>query len=105
MRKVKNLEELVNFRIKTVSDNLIEEGTLVNGISKQKGLYDLRRVIDPLLTNTIHPAVTKKTANIHDDSILAASDDSNDAEQSKPNRSTNSLPKVKSMLRNMQKQS
>ena len=57
---MRNLEELIKFRIKTVSENLVEDGTLVNPISKQHGLYELRKVVDPLLTNTALPAVTKQ---------------------------------------------
>ena len=59
LKQVKNLEDLINFRIKTVSDKLIEEGTLVNKNSKKKGLYSLRKVVDPLLTSKAFPAVTK----------------------------------------------
>ena len=61
LKEVKNLEELIHFKIRTVSDQLIDEGTLVNEASKKKGLYGLRKVVDPLLTNKVFPAaVTKK---------------------------------------------
>ena len=60
LKQVRNLEELIKFRIKTVSDQLILDGTLVNDISQSRGLYDLRKVVDPLLTSAIHPAISNK---------------------------------------------
>ena len=42
LKEVKNLEDLINFRITTVSDKLMEDGTLVNAKSQAKGLYGLR---------------------------------------------------------------
>ena len=59
LKQVRNLEELIRFRIKTVSENLVEDGTLVNSLSKQNGLYELRKVVDPLLTTTALPAVIR----------------------------------------------
>ena len=66
LKQVRNLEELINFRIRTVSDKLIEGGTLVNHHSQKKGLYDLRKVVDPLLTSKAFPAVTKNNAVTRD---------------------------------------
>ena len=60
LKQVRNLEELIRFRIKTVSKNLVEDGTLVNSLSKQNGLYELRKVVDPLLTTTALPAVIRQ---------------------------------------------
>ena len=55
LRQVKNLEELVSFKIKTVADKLVEDGVLVDPESQKKGLYSLRKVVDPLLVNTNFP--------------------------------------------------
>lgn len=57
LKEVKNLEELINFKIKTVGDRLAESGTLINPESQKKGLNALRRVVDPLLTSKAFPAV------------------------------------------------
>ena len=61
LKQVRNLEELIKFRIKTVGDNMAEEGTLVNPQSQQRGLYDLRKVVDPLLTGAGIPAIRSST--------------------------------------------
>ena len=61
LKQVKNLDELINFKIKTVSDNMIDEGTLINDESRKKGLHALRKVVDPLLTSKAFPATVTKT--------------------------------------------
>ena len=60
LKQVRNLEELINFKIKTVSDKLVEDGSLVNVVSQKRGLYDLRKVVDPLLTSKAFPAVSSQ---------------------------------------------
>ena len=65
LKEVRNLEELINFRIKTVSDKLEEDGTIVNEVSMKKGLYALRAVVDPRLQGTTaFPAVSKKNRRL-----------------------------------------
>ena len=59
LRNVKNLEELVGFQIKTITDKLTEEGVLVDPTSSKKGLYSLRKVVDPLLLNSNFPQISK----------------------------------------------
>ena len=54
------MEELIHFKIRTVSDEMIDKGTLVNDASKKKGLYALRKVVDPLLSNKVFPAAVTK---------------------------------------------
>ena len=57
LKEVKNLEELISFKIKTVGDKMIEEGSnIVHPSSIKKGLTGLRAIIDPLLTSKIFPA-------------------------------------------------
>ena len=56
LKQVKNLEELIHFKIKTVSDKLVEDGTLIHPVSQTAGLYALRKVVDPLLTTDAYPA-------------------------------------------------
>ena len=45
-----------HFKIKTVSDKLVEDGTLIHPVSQNAGLYALRKVVDPLLTTDAYPA-------------------------------------------------
>ena len=59
LRQVKNLDELIHFNIKTVADRMIEEGVLVDPESQSKGLYSLRKVVDPLLINSNFPQISK----------------------------------------------
>ena len=57
LKEVKNLEELINFRIKTVGDKLVEEGSnIAHPTSIRKGLTGLRAIADPLLTSKEFPA-------------------------------------------------
>ena len=63
LKEVKNLEELISFKIKTVSDEIAKEGTLVNEKSKKKGFHALRKVVDPLLTSKAFPATVTKTGH------------------------------------------
>ena len=62
LKQVKNLEELIHFKIKTVSDKLVEDGTLIHPVSQNAGLYALRKVVDPLLTTDAYPAPYLKKA-------------------------------------------
>ena len=67
LKQVTNLEELIHFKIKTVSDKLVEDGSLVHPVSQKKGLYALRKVVDPLLTSQAFPAVTSFSKATHHD--------------------------------------
>lgn len=51
LKQVKNLEDLVKFNIKTVADMMAEQG-MVNTASQNHGIYSLRKVCDPLLSQT-----------------------------------------------------
>ena len=54
------MEELINFKIKTVGDKLIEEGSdIAHPISIRKGLTGLRAIAVPLLTSKEFPATGK----------------------------------------------
>lgn len=59
LKLVKNLEELVKFKITTVGDKLVQDGTLVHPASvKKSGLNGLRAIVDPLLTSKHFPATS-----------------------------------------------
>ena len=65
LKEVKNLEELISFKIKTVGDKMIEDGSnIVHPSSIKRGLTGLRAVIDPLMTSKMFPVtVTRKNKN------------------------------------------
>lgn len=80
LKQVKNLAELIQFRIKTVGDNLMEDGNLLGGISKTQGLQALSKVVDPLLPHGFRPNRINKQkrrgSKMKEDSLLAAYDES-----------------------------
>jgi hypothetical protein len=39
---------------------MVQEGLLVNQTNMKKGLYSLRKVIDPLLSNSKFPSLSQK---------------------------------------------
>ena len=64
LKQVRNLEELIKFRIKTVTEQLMQDGTIANDIAQNKsGLHELRKVVDPLLTSSVQAITSKKQKN------------------------------------------
>ena len=56
---VRNLEELINFKVTTAADKIQENSSVLTS-SEQKGLYALRRICDPLLPNMKLPSLPQK---------------------------------------------
>ena len=64
LKQVKNLDELIHFRISTVNGHMAENGNgLHPGTMHKKELSGLRRVIDPLLSNDAFLALSPSAAS------------------------------------------